>query len=330
MHIVTGGAGFIGSNIVRALNLRGINDVLVVDRLENGHKMHNLADLDIADYMEADAFLARVSEGQDFGKVDALFHQGACSATTEWNGRYVMATNYDYSKTLLDWCLLRSVPFLYASSASVYGMGANGFREERACERPINMYAYSKFQFDQHVRRVLPTAESQIVGLRYFNVYGPGEAHKGSMASTALHFSRQIAEQGVAKLFAGTDGYGDGEQRRDFVYVDDCVAVNLWFLDNPSKSGIFNCGTGRAQTFNEMARAVIAWHGRGEIAYIPVPDHLAGAYQSYTCADLAKLRDCGYAADFRTVDAGVRDYLDTLSELSERTTDLPLKPARRA
>lgn len=314
MIIVTGGAGFIGSNIVRALNRRGESDILVVDHLENGRKMHNLANLDIADYMEAEEFCTRLADRQSFGKVTGLFHQGACSATTEWNGRFVMANNYDYSKTLLHWCLENSVPFLYASSASVYGMGANGFREERACERPINMYAYSKFQFDQYVRRILPDARSQIVGLRYFNVYGPGEAHKGSMASTAFHFSNQIRENSVARLFEGTDGYGNGEQQRDFVYVEDCVDVNLWFLDHPDRAGIFNCGTGRAQSFNDMARAVIDWHGEGRIEYIPFPEHLRGAYQSYTCADLDCLRAAGYRAAFRAVDEGVTAYLNRLSK----------------
>lgn len=309
MIIVTGGAGFIGSNIVRSLNNRGLTDILVVDRLEKGHKMHNLADLNIADYIEADAFLTMLTKGDLGLPVEAVFHQGACSTTTEWNGRYVMATNYDYSKVVLHWCQKQGVPFIYASSASVYGMGSAGFREDRACERPINMYAYSKFQFDQYVRRMLPKASSQIVGLRYFNVYGPGEAHKGSMASTAFHFSNQLREHGVARLFSGTDGYDDGEQRRDFVFVDDCVSVNLWFMDHPDRSGIFNCGSGRAESFNDMARAVIDWQGGGRIEYIPFPDHLKGAYQSYTCADLTALRRAGYISDFHTVGDGVGKYL---------------------
>lgn len=312
MIIVTGGAGFIGSSIVAELNRRGRDDILVVDRLENGRKMRNLADLDILDYLESDALPGRLAAG-DLGPVEAIVHQGACSATTEWNGRYVMATNYDYSKALLHWCQEAGVPFLYASSASVYGMGEAGFREERGCEKPINMYAYSKFQFDQYVRRILPRARAQIVGLRYFNVYGPRESHKGSMASTAFHFSNQIRESGTARLFAGTDGYGDGAQQRDFVYVGDCVAVNLWMLEHPEVSGIFNCGSGRAQSFNEMAEAVIDWHGSGRIEYIPFPEHLKGAYQSYTCADLARLREAGYDGEFRTVQEGVRAYLDTLA-----------------
>ncbi|MCP4539901.1 MAG: ADP-glyceromanno-heptose 6-epimerase [Chloroflexi bacterium] len=310
MIIITGGCGFIGSNIAKQLNQTGRTDILIVDNLKNGHKVHNLADLDIYDYMESDLFLERVKSGHDFGNIEAVFHQGACSATTEWDGRYVMTNNYDYSKTLLHWCQENGTPFFYASSASVYGMGVNGFQEERACELPINMYAYSKFQFDQYVRRVLPKAQSQIVGLRYFNVYGPRESHKGGMASTAFHFANQVRENSVARLFAGTDGYENGAQERDFVYVEDCVSVNLWFLRNPETSGIFNCGSGRAESFNTMANAVIDWHGYGSIEYIPFPEHLKGAYQSYTCADLSNLRAAGYLAPFRSVNEGVRDYLN--------------------
>ena len=223
-----------------------------------------------------------------------------------------MNNNYQYSKALLHWCLARGVQFLYASSASVYGLGAQGFREARACERPINMYAYSKFQFDQYVRRLGETA-SQVVGFRYFNVYGPREQHKGSMASTAFHFNNQILESGRARLFEGTDGYENGMQERDFVYVGDCVDVNLWFLERPERSGIFNLGTGRAQPFKAVAEAVIGWHGRGEIDFIPFPEHLKGAYQSYTQADLTQLRAAGCEHEFLSVEQGVRRYLDRLN-----------------
>lgn len=313
MIIVTGGAGFIGSNLVQGLNQRGNDDILVVDHLQNGRKMHNLADLNISDYLDREDFLDRVRAGDGFGNITAIFHQGACSATTEWDGRYLMANNYAYSKELLHWCLQRHVPFIYASSAAVYGDGRRGFREEQGCERPINMYAYSKLQFDQYVRRVLPTARSPIVGLRYFNVYGPREAHKGPMASTVHHFNQQLQETGAAQLFSGSDDYAAGEQRRDFVYVEDCVNVNFWFLDNPQHSGIFNCGTGQAQTFNELAQAVIDWHGQGHIEYIPFPEHLQGAYQSFTEAALERLRQVGYEREFVRVQEGVNRYLSTLS-----------------
>ncbi len=318
MIIVTGGAGLIGSNIVLALNQRGRHDILVVDHLKNGRKMHNLADLDICDYMDRDDFLARVREGRDFGPVEAVFHLGACSATTEWDGQFVMRNNFEYSKELLHWCQQAGAQYLYASSASVYGLGERGFREDRACEKPINMYAYSKFQFDQYVRSVRAQLRHQVVGFRYFNVYGPREAHKGSMSSTPFHFNNQVLATGACKLFEGTDGYPHGGQQRDFVFVEDCAAVNLWFMDHPDKSGIFNLGTGQARPFNDIAQAVLAWHKRhrsveGHIDYVPFPEHLKGAYQSYTQADLGALRDAGYDGRFHDVTEGVTKYLDWLN-----------------
>ena len=312
MIIVTGGAGFIGSNLVKSLNERGRSDIIVVDDLSDGRKFVNLADCEIADYLDKDAFLARVSAGDSFaGRVDAVFHEGACSATTEWDGRFMMQNNYEYTKVLLHYCLERRIPFLYASSASVYGAGSV-FSERREHEQPLNVYGYSKFLFDQYVRRILPAAESQVVGFRYFNVYGPREQHKGGMASVAFHVNNQVKEAGVARLFEGCDGYGNGEQRRDFVYVGDAVAVNLWFLEHPEKSGIFNLGTGRSQPFNDVAAAVIEHHGHGEIEYIPFPDHLKGVYQSFTEADIGALRAAGYTAQFKTVEEGVSEYLNWL------------------
>jgi ADP-L-glycero-D-manno-heptose 6-epimerase len=312
MIIVTGGAGFIGSNIVQGLNARGITDILVVDDLKDGRKCVNLADANFRDYLDKDDFLARIQQGHDFGPIEAVLHQGACSTTTEWDGRFMMATNYDYSKALLHWCLKHRIPFLYASSASVYGAGPV-FTEGREHERPLNVYAFSKFQFDQYVRALGPL-HSPVVGLRYFNVYGPREQHKGGMASVAFHFHRQLLESGKVRLFEGSDGFGPGEQRRDFIHVDDVVAVNLWLLDHPEVRGIFNLGTGRAQSFNDVARAVIAFHGRGEIEYIPFPEHLKGAYQSFTQADMRALRTAGYAAPFLSVEEGVPRYLAWLSQ----------------
>lgn len=311
MIIVTGGAGFIGSNLVKALNEKGHTDILVVDDLSDGTKFTNIADLEIADYLDKDDFLARVKAGENFN-TSAVFHQGACSSTTEWDGRFVMDINYEYSKAMLHYCLNHDVQFLYASSASVYG-GGSVFKEDRANERPLNMYGYSKFLFDQYVRRVLPKAKSQIVGFRYFNVYGPREQHKGSMASVAFHLNNQIQESDTLRLFEGTEGYGDGEQRRDFVYVDDVTAVNLWFLDKPDKSGIFNLGTGQCQSFNDVANAVIAYHGKGEIEYIPFPEMLRGRYQSFTEADMTALRAAGYDAPFKTVEEGVSHYMQWLN-----------------
>ncbi len=312
MFIVTGGAGFIGSNLVRALIDRGHDDVVVVDDLEDGHKFVNIADLAIADYIDKDDFLTRLASDNAFaGGINAIFHQGACSATTEWDGRYMMKNNYGYSQELLHYCLATGTPYIYASSAAVYG-GARQFVEDPLFEGPLNVYGYSKLQFDRYVRRMAARPDSQVVGLRYFNVYGPREQHKGSMASVAFHLNNQVLADGEARLFEGTDGYGDGEQLRDFVYVDDICNVNLWFLDNPGVSGIFNAGTGRAQSFNDVARAVTAWHGKGKIRYIPFPDHLKGAYQSYTQADLTQLRDAGCDVEFRPVEEGVKDYLDQL------------------
>lgn len=311
MHIVTGGAGFIGSNLVRMLIDRTGEDVVVVDDLTDGQKFANIAGLPIADYLDKDEFLevlcSRFSDG-----VRSVFHQGACSTTTEWDGRYMMQNNYAYSRTLLHHCLAQGIPFIYASSAAVYGSSAQ-FSEVAANELPLNVYGYSKLLFDRYVRRLALQPDNQVVGLRYFNVYGPQEQHKGQMASVAWHFNRQLLDDGEIRLFEGSDGFADGEQRRDFVYVDDVCAVNLWFLQHSEVSGVYNVGTGSSQSFNDVANAVIAWHGRGRIRYIPFPDQLAGAYQSYTEADLSRLRTVGCDVEFRNVEAGVRAYLDRLA-----------------
>ena len=311
MIVVTGAAGFIGSNIVKALNDRGRSDVLVVDDLSDGKKMFNLADCEIMDYLDKDRFIEAIADGGFDGKIEVIFHEGACSSTTEWDGRFMMENNYEYSKQLLHYCLQNKTQYIYASSASVYG-GSSEFIEKREVEKPLNAYAYSKFLFDQYVRRLGKTS-SQVVGLRYFNVYGPREQHKGGMASVAFHFNNQIRENGICRLFEGYDGYEDGGQQRDFVFVDDVVKVNLWLWDNPQISDIFNCGTGRCQSFNDVATAVIKHHNKGEIEYIPFPDSLKGAYQSYTRADISKLRDAGFSEPFKTVEQAIPEYMDWLS-----------------
>jgi ADP-L-glycero-D-manno-heptose 6-epimerase len=322
MIIVTGGAGFIGSNIVKTLNEQGRTDIIVVDDLSDGKQFYNISDCDIADYLDKDDFLRRVQLDDGLlDEVDVIFHEGACSSTTEWNGKFMMENNYEYSKTLLHACLEKGIAFLYASSASVYG-GSDVFKEERRFEKPLNVYGYSKWQFDQYVRQLQCTYPdkvfpSQVVGFRYFNVYGPREQHKGSMSSVAFHFNNQLKDNGTCKLFGGSGGYADGEQRRDFVFVGDVVNVNLWFWQNPTQSGIFNLGTGNCQSFNDVADAVIKWHGekglQGSKSYTPFPEHLKGAYQSFTEADISALRAAGYSAAFANVEQGVFAYLDWLN-----------------
>ena len=313
MIIVTGGAGFIGSNLVLELNARGAREILVVDNLKNGVKFRNLVDCQIVDYLDKDRFIDQLRRG-DFEKntIEAVYHQGACSMTTEWDGRYMMENNYEYSKIIFEYCVARGIPFLYASSAAVYGRG-RVFKEDPAFEFPLNVYGYSKLRFDQYIRQRLDSVESQVVGLRYFNVYGPREAHKGSMASVAYHLNNQLLDAGKVRLFEGCDGYSDGEQLRDFICVSDVVDINLWFSNHPNLSGIFNLGTGRSQTFNDVARAVLDFHKRGVLEYIPFPDQLKGCYQSFTEANLDALRAVGCQHRFKTVEEGVGEYIAWLS-----------------
>lgn len=314
MIIVTGGAGFIGSNIVKELNRRGRTDILVIDDLKDGQNYRNLRGLQFIDYQHKDDFLQSI-ENDDFDgtDIDAVFHEGACSDTMEYDVNFMMRTNYEYSKLLLHFCLQHRIPFLYASSASTYGAGKNGFREGDECEDALNPYAFSKLLFDRYVRQVVPEAHSQIVGLRYFNVYGPQEHHKGKMASIFYQLVDQIQETGKARLFKGTDGYADGEQRRDFVYVKDVVRVNLWFWENGGPSGIYNCGTGHAHSYNEAAKAVIKALGKGEIAYREFPAILRGKYQNFTEADPTHLLNAGYDDGFTEMEAAVREYVGFLN-----------------
>lgn len=307
MIIVTGGAGFIGSNIVKGLNKQGYKDILVVDDLTDGTKFANLVDLDIADYMDKDEFISAIISNENLD-IDVIFHQGACSSTTEWDGKYMMENNYTYSKDLLNYCLERNIPFLYASSAATYGGRTDNFIEEREYEKPLNVYGYSKFLFDQYVRKILPNSKTQICGFRYFNVYGPRENHKGNMASVAYHLNEQILKSEKPKLFNGSDNF-----KRDFIYVEDVVDVNLWFWKN-NISGIFNCGTGRAESFQAVADAVLNFHKKGEIDYIPFPDKLKGRYQTFTQADLTKFRKVGCPIEFKSVAEGTTEYMKWLNK----------------
>jgi ADP-L-glycero-D-manno-heptose 6-epimerase len=324
---VTGAAGMIGSNLVHGLNAIGIDDVIAVDDLTNGPKYRNLLGAKVSDYFDRSEFYTRFANGA-FGKLDAVFHEGACSDTMEHNGKFMMDTNYRCSKDLLDACQRQGTRLLYASSAATYG-GSASFREEPEFERPLNVYGYSKLLFDKVVRRMLPTATSQVVGFRYFNVYGPREQHKARMASVAFHHFNQFQEAGKVKLFGEYAGYAPGEQARDFVYVDDVVAVNLWFLQHPHQSGIFNLGTGRAQPFNDLALATVnaaralktmpqlplsELVSSGAIEYINFPAALVGKYQSFTQADLTRLRATGCNHAFANVETGATTYVNWLSQ----------------
>ncbi|MFA5172183.1 MAG: ADP-glyceromanno-heptose 6-epimerase [Sulfuriferula sp.] len=327
-YVVTGAAGFIGSNIVKALNDRGITDIIAVDNLTKADKFKNLVDCELADYIDKTDFMKLLHNNSLDGAVTAVFHEGACSNTMETDGRYMMENNYRYSMDVLDFCQENQASFLYASSASVYGSGTT-FSERREHEAPLNVYGYSKFLFDQAVRRIWEDKTSQIVGFRYFNVYGQREQHKGRMASVAYHFFNQYMTTGKVKLFEGCAGYGNGEQSRDFVSIEDVVKVNMWFLDHPDASGIFNLGTGRSQPFNDVAVAVInqCRHHNGEVAldlntlqqqglieYIDFPEALKGKYQSFTQADISALRTMGYTNDMLTVAEGTARYVDILRE----------------
>jgi ADP-L-glycero-D-manno-heptose 6-epimerase len=325
--VVTGAAGFIGSNIVKALNARGIDNIIAVDDLTKGDKFRNLADLQIDDYVDADDFYSLFADGA-FGKVEAVFHEGACSDTMETDGKYMMDNNYSVSCSLFEACQQRGSRLLYASSAAVYG-GSDNFRETPEFERPLNVYGYSKLLFDQRMRRECGAdfrrMKRQVAGFRYFNVYGPREQHKGRMASVAFHQFNQFTAEGKVRLFGDYGGYAAGEQKRDFVFVDDVVAVNLWFFDHPGKSGIFNLGSGRAQPFNDVATAVVnalrdgaaidtaTAAGQGLIEYIPFPEALRGKYQCYTQADLGALRAAGCDHAFADVATGVARYMAELA-----------------
>lgn len=335
--VVTGAAGFIGANLIQGLNTRGLTDIIAVDDLTQGDKFRNLADLQISDYIDADTFYDDFTGGK-FGQIEAVFHEGACSDTMEQNGKYMMQNNFATSVQLFYACQKRGARLLYASSAATYG-GSDTFREEPRFERPLNVYGYSKLLFDQRMRRecgldfgrAMAGKTMQVVGFRYFNVYGPREQHKGRMASVAFHQFNQFKADNKVRLFGEYGGYAPGSQMRDFVFIDDVVAVNLWFFDHPGVSGIFNLGTGQAQPFNDVATAVVNTFrhaeqlptlstqelgAKGLIEYITFPEALRGKYQCYTQADLSALRACGCGHQFADVQSGVTKYVQWLSKNS--------------
>jgi ADP-L-glycero-D-manno-heptose 6-epimerase len=330
MLIVTGGAGFIGSNLVHELNAHGIDNILVVDNFANTKKFQNLHGARYVDYMDKREFRRAIGEnvlGAD--KIEAILHQGACSNTLEDDGLYMMDNNFQYSKEVLAFAIRQSAPLVYASSAAVYGLSDPGhFTPAIENERPLNIYGYSKLVFDHYVRNqiALDQVPVNVVGLRYFNAYGPREQHKGRMASVIHHFTKQMKDSGKVRLFGGTGGYGDGEQRRDFVYVRDLARMNMFFAQiglyapkagEAAKSyrGVVNAGTGFSRTYNDVAKALMAVHGAVPIEYIPFPADLEGRYQHFTEADLTGLHALGYDLQPTPLEEGIVETYATLKAI---------------
>ncbi len=311
MIIVTGGAGFIGSNLVKKLNSLGMRNILIVDKLKDS-KLENISSLEFNDFIDVKKFHEKIDAGFDGMQADFVFHLGACSDTTEKDGKYLLENNYEFSKSLAHFCLRKNLRFVYASSASVYGLGLSGFKEKLSCEKPINLYAFTKWQFDQYIRNIQNEFKKGISGLRYFNVYGQGETHKGRMASPILKFKNQLEHNKECNLFKAYGGFNDGEHLRDFIYIDDVVDVTLWSMFDSFKSGIYNVGTSRPSTFNQIANTLIKKLGYGSINYIDFPDDLKNKYQPFTSADISQLRDAGYEKKFHSLEEGINKYLTYL------------------
>ena len=312
MYIVTGGAGFIGSAMIWKLNSMGVDDILVVDNLSTSEKWKNLVNRRYVDYMHRDAFLDIVRRDALGTGVTAIIHMGACSATTEKDADFLMRNNLEYTKTLCTFSLKNHARFINASSASTYGDGGKGFSDDPELLdvlKPLNMYGYSKHLFDLWTKR--NHLLDSIVSLKFFNVYGPNEQHKGDMRSVVNKAFHQIRESGAMRLFRSTaPDYPDGGQMRDFVYIKDCVDIMWWLLQNPAVNGIFNVGTGTARTWNDLANAVFAaMRLPADISYIDMPAQLAGKYQNFTQADMERLRGAGYEAPFHSLEQGVEDYV---------------------
>lgn len=314
MILLTGGAGFIGSNILAALNDRGRDDVIVVDDLTDGSKCRNLTGRRFADYLDV-AELADAIRDETLPRLSGICHQGGCADSTIGDGRFVMRSNYTFSKAMLRLAGQHGCPLVYASSASVYGDGCNGFRESSECERPLSPYSFSKWAFDQHLRWLdrsgLGVPAPSVTGLRYFNVYGPGEEHKGAMASVAWQCFAALKRGESPRVFAGSEAI-----LRDFVHVGDVATVNLHFLEaRPPGLRIVNVGSGVARSFLDLATCVSRVAGGPAPATVPFPEHLRGQYQRYTCADLDGLREAGYTARMTTLEAGIAAYHAALSHL---------------
>lgn len=314
MIVVTGGAGFIGSHILAGLNAQGYDDILVVDDLTDGRKFRNLLCSNYYDYQHYNDFLKQISHNVPFSHpITAIIHLGACTTSDEWDGRYVMKSNYSYSKVLMHYCADHDVPFIYASDAAVYG-NKGSFDEADTQQQPLNMYAYSKWAFDQYVERLLPDVKNQVVGLRYFSVYGKGEACKGKMASAVHNLSRQLQTERIIRLYGEYQNFGQGEMQRDFIHIDDVVKATLWFLEHKDVKGIYNIGTGQATSFNQLAKELIQLHGAGQLKYIPFPEELKGCYQIFAQADLTRLREAGFEDEFTPLQAGLAKYYHWLEQ----------------
>jgi len=314
MIIVTGGAGFIGSALIAALNKRQITDILVVDELGTDRKWKNLRNLSFTDYVEKDDFLEMVIEDKLDNSVESVFHLGACSDTTETNASYLIKNNYEYSKLLAQWATNADIRFIYASSAATYGDGSASFSDDQEKIenlRPLNMYGYSKHLFDLWARRT--GLLKKLVGLKYFNVFGPNEYHKADMRSFVIKAFEQINASGKVRLFKSYKSeYADGEQLRDFIYVKDAVDMTLFFYDKPQLSGLFNIGAGKARTWNDLVKAVFAAMGREpNIEYIEMPESIRNQYQYFTEADITNFRKAGYDKEITTLEDAIKDYVQS-------------------
>jgi len=332
MLIVTGGAGFIGSNLVHELNAHGITDILVVDDLASASKFTNLHGARYVDFLDKREFRRAIADDAlGLGSVEAILHQGACSNTLEDDGVYMMDNNFQFTKEVLAFAIEQGAPLVFASTAAVYGLSGPGhFTPTIENERPLNIYGYSKLVFDHYIRNQIAQGRVPItaVGLRYFNVYGPREQHKGRMASVIHHFTKQMKETGKVRLFAGSGGFADGEQRRDFVYVRDLCRMNMFFAQirpyapkageaHTAYRGVVNAGSGLSRSFNDVARALMAVHGEAAIEYVPFPTDLEGRYQHFTEADLTGLRELGFTEPMTPLEEGIVETYKTLAEIGD-------------
>lgn len=307
MIIVTGGAGFIGRNLIARLNKIHKKNILVVDNLRNGKKYKNLIGLNILDYVDKTSFINKLLTGSYINKIKSIFHQGACTNTCEWNGKYMMDNNYQYSKDLFNYCVQHTIPFIYASSAAIYGKRMHTpYNNNNQPEKPVNIYSYSKYLFDQYVQKKLIHIKSQVCGLRYFNVYGPYESHKNNMASIIYKIYEKITDNKKPILFIGSKNF-----KRDFIHVDDIIDINLWIWKN-NISGIYDCGTGTPNSFESVANIVLKFFNKKIVQYVPMPHSLKNCYQIFTTANTLQLKKIGYNHSFIKINDGINRYLNWL------------------